>query len=191
MMKKQLKQTLLLALLLPTFEVSQADDWTGHISGYLGQKQLDDADWSPLEKQLSLGVIFDIKRESWPVSIAYDIIGSADVHESGALKNEAYTVEHHLGIRKIFDITGTSVTPYVGGGVALIDTEIKNRSATTHTTESDDSTGLWVGGGVYVPITSNVNLGVDVRYSQADVTFANVDRKAGGMHWGITTGYAW
>ncbi len=86
-------------------ETQQGDQFSGNVSGYLGQKTLDDKDWSKLDKQGSLGVIFDFKKESWPISIVADLIVSGDIDENGLLKDEASTLENHLGVRKIFKLT--------------------------------------------------------------------------------------
>lgn len=191
MMKLRFKQALLLTLLLPMIEASKADHWSGNISGYLGQKQLNDEDWSPLEKQMSLGMILDVKRQSWPMSIAFDLIGSADIEENGANKQEAYTIEKHLGVRKTFEPAGMPVKPYIGGGLALINAKLKDRTSSTSTSVDDDAVGTWLGAGAYLPISSNFQLGIDVRYSQADVTLDQVEHEAGGLHWGATAGYSW
>ena len=73
-------------------EVSQDDKFTANLSGYLGQKALDDKDWGTLDGQGALGVTFDFKKQSWPVSIVVGLVASGDVEETGALKTEAYTI---------------------------------------------------------------------------------------------------
>jgi len=173
-------------------ETQPGDQYTGNISGYLGQKTLDDNDWSPLDKQGSLGVIFDFKKESWPVSIVVDLMVSGDIEENGLLKDEAGTLETHLGARKIFELSNSSFQPYIGGGVSLVTASMEHKINGNRISKSDDSaTGYWVGTGMYYAVNNSFNLGFDVRYSQADVTLFDVERKAGGMHTGITAGYHW
>ena len=126
-----------------------SDQFTGNVSGYLGQKSLDDNDWSKLDQQGSLGVIFDFKKESWPVSIAVDLIVSGDIEKTGSLKDEGGTLETHLGVRKIFKLSNSSIQPYIGGGIAIIGASIKHKNNGSITSESDDtSTGAWAGTGV-------------------------------------------
>ena len=173
-------------------ETQQGDQFSGNVSGYLGQKTLDDKGWSKLDKQGSLGVIFDFKKESWPVSIAVDLIVSGDIEETGLLKDEGSTLETHLGVRKIFRLSNSSVRPYIDGGLAIIGATLRHKNNGTITSKDDDtSTGAWAGAGMYYSVNKHLNLGFDVRYSQADVTIFNVERKAGGIHSGITVGYHW
>ena len=71
---------------------SQSNGWTGNVSGYLGHKSVDNDDWPNLDSQVSVGVISDFRKQSWPVSIAVDLIFSADIHESGVIKDTGGTV---------------------------------------------------------------------------------------------------
>lgn len=170
----------------------QGDQFSGNVSGYLGQKSLDDKGWSELDEQGSLGVISDFKKGSWPVSIAIDLIVSGNIEEAGSLEELGGTLETHFGVRKIFKLSNSSIQPYIGGGLAIIGASIKNKNNGSITSESDDtSTGAYAGAGMYYSMSEHLNLGFDVRYSQADVTIFDVERKAGGLHSGITIGYHW
>ena len=63
--------------------------------------------------------------------------------------------------------------------------------------DSDSSVGFWANAGLLFRATDHFNLGVDVRYSDADVSLAPVgdpdlaDLEAGGTHYGVTLGYHW
>ena len=173
-------------------ETQQADQFSGNVSGFLGQKTLDDNDWQKHDDQGAIGVIFDFKKESWPVSIATDLIVSGNVEESGTVEDMAGTVEAHLGVRKIFELSDSSFQPYIGGGIAFVSAGTERQDSGKTTSKSDDSgTGYWVGTGVYYAVNSHFNIGLDVRYSDADVTLFDVKRKAGGTYSGITAGYHW
>ncbi len=191
MKSSNLKKATISTLFLLTLSAAHAGDWTGNVSGYLGHKSLDDKDWPQLDSQPAGGVLFDIKRQDWPVSIAFDIIGSGDVHEDGSQKDEGYTVEKHLGVRKIFDLPNYSIKPYVGGGVAFTYAEMNDKDGSTTLSEDDSAVGGWVGGGMYFGLTPHLNLGLDVRYSKAEVTLFDKDREAGGLLAGVTAGYHW
>jgi len=186
------------SVLLLTVSAAQADGiqednaFTGNVSGFLGQKSLEDKDWGSLDEQGSLGVISDFKKESWPVSIAVDLIVSGDVEEVGVLEDFGGSLETHLGVRKIFEISDSSFQPYIGGGASLITASIEHKISGSRVSKSDDSaTGYWVGAGMYYAMNDHFNIGVDVRYSEADVTIFDVERKAGGVYSGITAGYHW
>jgi len=171
-------------LVMPMVE---AGDWTGNANFLLGQKQLDENDWQPVDSQFELGVLVDFRKVDWPVSIAIDFLESGDVHESGANKEEGYTFEQHIGARKIWGDTGTVFRPYIGGGVARVPGKIKRKTATTTEEQDDTGTGYWLGADTYWMVGPQLNLGLDIRYSQAEVTLFNKEIEAGGLH----TGYLW
>ena len=173
-------------------ETQQGDQFSGNVSGYLGQKTLDDKDWSKLDQQGSLGIISDFKKESWPVSIAVDLIVSGNIEETGPLEDLGGSLETHLGVRKIFELSNSSFQPYVGGGVSFVTAGLEHKNNGKRISKDDDSAaGYWVGTGMYYAVSEHFNLGFDVRYSDADVTLFDVKRKAGGIHSGITVGYHW
>jgi hypothetical protein len=55
----------------------------------------------------------------------------------------------------------------------------------------DDAMGFWVEGGIYWTLAEHFNIGFDVRWSKAEVTFYGVDGEAGGTHAGLLLGYHW
>lgn len=184
------------ALLLSSLSIAHAgdtsgnDNFSGNISGYLGQKSLDDNDWDNIDRQGSLGIIFDFKKQSWPVSIALDVIVSGNEDTDAGIKTEGGALEVDLGVRKIFELSNSSIRPYIGGGLALIGAGARNSvGGSTISDEDDTGTGAWIGGGMYYAATKSLNIGLDLRYSQAEVTLLDEDREAGGFHTGITVGY--
>jgi opacity protein-like surface antigen len=188
----------LLVLAMPTAHAddSQLDDllvdgWTGNVSGYLGQKSVDDDDWPNLDSQRSAGVISDFRKQSWPVSIAADLIFAADTHKNGANENTGGSAELHLGVRKVFTLENSSFSPYVGGGLAIINASLENENAGVTVDDDETVVGAWIGVGTYYAVTPHFNLGLDVRYSKAEVTLFDQDREAGGLNVGITIGYHW
>ena len=173
-------------------DATGSDNFTGNISGYIGQKSLDDDDWGDIDRQGSLGLMFDFKKQSWPVSIALDVIVSGNEHEKDGIKTEGGSLELDLGVRKIFELSNSSIRPYIGGGLALIGAGAKNTVGGSIISDEDDTgTGAWIGGGMYYAATKSLNIGLDLRYSQAEVTLLDEDVEAGGFHTGITMGYHW
>jgi opacity protein-like surface antigen len=168
-----------------------ADGWTGNVSGYLGHKSVDADDWPNLDSQRSAGVISDFGKRSWPVSIAADLISAADVHKSGANEVTGGTMEIHFGARKVFTLENSSFSPYVGGGLAIISASLENENAGVTVDDDETVVGAWIGVGTYYAVTPHFNLGLDVRYSKAEVTLFDKDREAGGLNVGITAGYHW
>ena len=186
-----LSTLLFMAMPVAYADDTQADGWTGNVSGYLGHKSVDDKDWPNLDSQASVGVISDFGKQSWPVSIAADLLFAGTVHESGVNEDTGGTMEIHLGARKIFTLEHSSFRPYVGGGAALVSAMLENKNAGVAVEDDDTAVGAWVGAGTYYAVTPSFNIGVDVRYSKAEVTLFDKEREAGGLNAGITAGYHW
>ena len=170
---------------------AQADDWTGNVSAYLGHKSVDDDDWPSLDSQRSVGVISDFRKQSWPVSIAADLIFAGDVHKNGEREDTGGTMEMHLGARKVFTLNNSSLSPYVGGGVAIVAASLEREIAGVTVDDDETALGVWIGAGAYYAVTPHFILGLDVRYSKAEATLFDIDRKTGGMNVGLTLGYHW
>ena len=170
---------------------ANADDWTGNVSAYVGHKSVDEDDWPNLDSQRSVGVISDFRKQSWPVSIAADLIFAGDDHRNGGSEDTGGTMEMHLGARKVFSLGDSSFSPYVGGGVAIVFASLEREVAGVTVDDDETALGVWIGAGVYYAITPHFNLGLDVRYSKAEATLFDVDRKAGGLNAGLTIGYHW
>ena len=174
----------------------QAQEWTGNVNALLGAKTLDRADWEPLEDQTEIGVLLDFKKKTWPVSIAIDFLQSeanetiSDPVTGLGLGIDAETTEIDLGVRKIWDRNGKA-RPYIGGGLALISAELSAQLSGIRVSLDDDAEGYWINAGIYWTLAESFNIGLDLRYSQADVTFLGVDVNAGGSHAGLVLGYHW
>ena len=183
------KKSILTVILMLFFINANANEWTGNVNFFLGQKTLDEDDWTPLDKQAEFGVLVDFKQQSWPVSIAIDFLGSIDVETESGIDLEGSTTEFDVGVRKIWEVAGSSLRPYIGGGLAFINAEFK--ATNFPVSDSDSGTGIWLNGGVYWTLGQHFNLGLDLRYSQADVTLFGEEGEAGGTHAGIILGYHW
>ena len=178
-------------LLFPRAGICESNGWTGNINGYVGLKSLDETEWEPVEQHTELGILLDFRPKNWPVNIAIDYLQSDDddtVTMFGSpLKVEAETREIDIGVRKIYE-TSTSLRPYIGGGLAFINGEFGLAGLIS---EADDAVGIWLNAGLYWTLAKHFNIGVDVRYSWAEITLFNVDANAGGLHAGVLFGYHW
>ena len=184
-----LKTTAIAMLLILTTTVANADDLSGHISGYFGGKKMDSGDWPDIDNHFSMGVMFDIKKDSWPISIALDITDTGGKYKHDGLEDLGHTTEWYLGVRKIFNDQHPKIQPYIGGGVSFMYAEQELETIITTTTQDDSAVGGWVGAGMYYEINPRFVLGFDVRYSHGEVTLFNKERNAGGMHAGFIVGY--
>jgi opacity protein-like surface antigen len=154
----------------------------GNVNVMYGQKNLDDDDWEPVEDQREYGIMFDFKaNDNWPISIALDLLFSDDDGDYYGVDIEGETQEFNLGVRKYFPVT-PQFKPYVGGGLAYISAEYSGSYAGVGVSDDDSEVGFWLGGGAVFTFAERINIGVDLRYSQAEVTLYGVDGEAGGTH---------
>jgi opacity protein-like surface antigen len=190
-----MKKIVLAALLMSSIFNAHAYGWTGNLNVFLGQKALDEEDFEPLDEQTQFGLLLDFKKENWPVSFAIDYLSSSDdITENDPFTGlgmaiEVSTTELDVGLRKIFDGSESRLKPYIGGGIALIDVEIEaSVMGFLSGTVEDDATGYWLNGGVYWTLGEGFNIGVDLRYSSADV---EGELDIGGTHLGLILGIHW
>jgi len=95
------KKLAIAMLLLMTTSMTKADELSGHISGFIGLKFMNSSDWPNINTHFSMGFIFDIKKESWPISIALTLMDTGSKHKHDGMKELAHTTEYHFGVRKI------------------------------------------------------------------------------------------
>lgn len=169
---------------------SYASEWTGNLNFFLGQKSLDKDEWSPVEDQGEFGVLIDFRQKEWPVSIVIDLLGSSSEETLSGVKYTGTTTEIDLGIRKVWVPDGP-IRPFIGGGIASIAAEFEGADGYLAISDDDSGIGFWLNGGVYWTIGRHFNIGLEVRYSQAEVTIFNIDAEAGGTHAGLLLGYHW
>jgi opacity protein-like surface antigen len=197
MVNKYIIIVLALALSFLCVSVVSAQEWTGNVNAFLGGKTLDKSDWEPAEKQGEIGVEIDFRPKDWPINIAIDLLGASGEGDFvdpvfGTIDTfKSRTSEVNIGIRKIWEGLAL-VRPFIGGGLSFMHAEAEvDIPGVGSDTESDSGAGIWLGGGVYFTLGEHFNLGLEVKYSKADVTIAGVDTDAGGTHFGLLAGYHW
>ena len=156
---------------------ASAGGWTGNANIIAGGKLLEEADWFGSDEHFEYGVEFDFRKKNWPLSIAVAGLTSQGAASILILGLESNTSEINFGVRKIVDHLGP-IHPFVGGGVALISSELEILGSI----ESHTTVGYWLSGGVYTRLLRKTNLGLELRYSSGEVTIAGADRKVGGTH---------
>ncbi|MCK5394391.1 MAG: porin family protein [Gammaproteobacteria bacterium] len=184
-----MKKAILVVILMLFTINAQSNEWTGNTNFFLGKKSLDENDWAPVDEHAEFGVLVDFRQNHWPVSIAIDFLGSIDESSEFGFDIEGSTTELDIGVRKILEVADSPIRPYIGGGIALINAEFK--ATNFFVADDDNGIGIWLNAGVYWTLNQHFNLGLDLRYSQADVTLFNVEGDAGGTHVGIMLGYHW
>ena len=167
-------------------------------TAFVGQKQLDDDDWEPVEDQGEFGVLISWGKEGWPVHIAIDLLGSTKEETVfdpfiGTFDLKGSTSEIGVGVRKIWQ--SDKMRPHLGGGIALVNGEIEGALGGISVTSDDSTVGAWVDGGIFWRLGNRFNIGFDARYSKAEikpsVSGVEFDVEAGGLHAGLLLGFGW
>jgi len=188
-------------LVTSAFALSPAwADSDGHVNFFIGQKSLDSDDWDPVDDQLEFGAVMSFGQDDWPVHIAVDVLASAaeetvfdpflgDVTVTGS------TFEIAGGVRKIW---GKGMfRPYLGAGVAVIGAGAELDDGFVSVDANEVGFGFWAGGGLFWRLGKHFNIGLDARYSSAEVDLdfgsgiVSQDVSAGGLHYGLLVGFGW
>lgn len=171
------------ALLLASIGAAAAPASAGAVDLNLlwGQKQFDD-DFEPLDEQEEFGVQVTLAHEGWPVGMALDFLRSTDGIEETGL--DTTTTELSAGVRKIW--AGRRTRPFVGGGLALVQSEL---TSPPYNRQKDEQVGYWIDGGVLWRIGRHFNVGLELRLSRANVDFFGQDAKVGGNHAALLLGW--
>jgi opacity protein-like surface antigen len=178
-----------------------------------GQKSLGEAQLEGfgVDGQSQMGIAISVDFDL-PVMLAVDLLVSSDDHTivvpaENRLEywSDVQTTELDLGVRKVW---GSKLKPYVGGGLALVELDffqiesgdlgLPDTDYLTRTiNDSDSGLGFWLNAGLFYRLGKYLNVGIDIRYSDADVEilllesdeFLELD--SGGSHYGVLFGYHW
>ena len=158
------------------------------VNVFLGLKELgDELEPVDVDELTELGVLVTVGQRDWPVKIAIDLL-SGEVDEAvGGLRIDVSVYELNLGVRKFWE--KGKARPFVGGGLALVDLELKQAPSMLPTND-DQGVGLWVGGGAFWRLGPGFNIGVEARISRAEVDLPGLD-EGGGNHLGLILGWSW
>jgi len=181
----------------------------------LGGKFLDADDWPVGDSQGALAFLSTFGPRSWPVQVAIDVVGSGTAEDSFNISRPGIeihgeevvqsTFEIDVGVRKIWRVG--NARPFVGGGLAIIwgqqehaiffpplfddeGRELLPRPPVI-VTESDEAPGGWVDGGIFWRLGERFNLGLEARFSAADLSFSGRDIQGGGVSLGLILGWGW
>lgn len=156
------------------------------IALYLGQRNLDEDDWSPVDEQGTAGLEYVRETPGSPVGFEVGLMGSTDDGEVAGVDVTGSTGELYAGIRKTFgeDV----VRPYVGLGLSYISAKVE---ADGFDDEDDSSLAGYVHGGIDFDVTDSFFLGIDLRFLFAsDIELAGVDGDADYAQLALRLGFA-
>lgn len=181
----------------------------------LGKKYLDSDDWPVGDNQGSLSFLSTFGPRSWPVQIAVDLMTSGFAESSFEIDRPGVeitgddvvqaTYELGVGVRKIWR-TGRA-RPFVGGGLAIIwarqgrvefllpPPEVGHPDVIPRPpmiiSEEDEAPGAWLDGGIFWRLGKRFNIGLEARYSRAELSFTGREVQAGGFNLGLILGWGW
>ena len=158
-----------------------------HAALFGGRKQLDESEWGPLSPQNELGLNLTGGGARWPVHVAADWYASLGSHEP--TDSSATLMEFGLGARRILDLG--VVRPSLGAGVAVSTIRIvQDPDPETPDAITGRGFGPWVDAGVTFRFLKWWDVGVKVRWSQAEAELepGGGTLGAGGLHYGVTIG---
>jgi opacity protein-like surface antigen len=186
----------------------------GDASLVFGRKSIGDStiEQYGADSQTEMGVAVSMDFD-WPVMLAVDLLASSGdktivVSDQPRLEfwTDVETTELDVGVRKYWG--KKKLKPYIGGGLAYVQLEsIQIESGDlgfpgsdyfdTIIDDSDSSIGFWLNAGFLYRVGQYLNIGVDIRHSDADAdllpfdadTTLNLD--SGGTHYGVLFGYHW
>jgi hypothetical protein len=184
---------------------------SGDVNLILGERVADEElfEENDVDRQPQLGVA--VTLDLGPVALAIDLLSSSeDATQSlpselpRTVETEVGTLELDVGVRKHW---GTKNRVYVGGGFAYLRLDAKQTDSGTLVPDIDytytvlddsgDGFGLWLNAGYLYRFGEHFNVGVDVRFSDAEVDLAppgggeSITLGAGGLQYGLQVGYHW
>lgn len=198
---RRLASFAVIAIVAGLLSIPQARaDATGEVNFFLGQKALSSSDWEPVETQGEFGAVMSFGQKDWPVSIAVDVLVSAAEKDAtdpflGSYTFTGTTYEIDFGVRKVWGKKATR--PYVGAGIGLIGGGAELKTGFASVDADDMGFGFWVDAGIFWRLGSHFNIGLDLRYSDAEVDldfgngFIAQDIDAGGFSYGLLLGFGW
>lgn len=132
----------------------------------LGQRNLDEDDYAPVEEQFMIGFEFAHEARDSVLGWEFGFAGSSDSEDveffGEELEVTASTAELYGGIRKSFPVG--IFRPYIGGGVAYIFSELELEDDFGNSASVDDgSVAGYVHIGAMFDITRWFFLGIDLR----------------------------
>jgi hypothetical protein len=197
------RRAVILVLFVTAAAVASPRAWAryeGNVNFMIGQKWLKESEWSPVDHQPEIAILFAFAPERSPIYFAIDAMYSRDLQTMdtplyGAVEVEGTTQEYSIGIRKVWNGNDRSTRPFLGAGGCMVISNLNLDSPALSRRVGDQSYGVWIEGGVTWRLGKHVNLGFELRYSTAAASFENlgqpIDVEAGGFHAGALIGYGW
>lgn len=165
--------------------------WSGNMNFFIGEQEVSDKDWTNLKVDSLTSTAFklDFKEETWPISITIDLLFAYDSNYSvsGGYKVSTDIEELAFGVKKIIE-AGPGFNLYFGGGVSLVTADMEFDFGDAVASDSDSDIGQWLEAGFYVTLSEQINLGLSLRYLDAEVVLFDEADDISGLQTGAFIG---
>jgi len=156
------------------------------ITLYLGQRNLDEDDYTPVDEQSVFGVEYVREAPGSVIGWEIGLMGSYDEDRVGGFDVEGSTGELYGGVHKTF-LTGV-VRPYLGAGISFINSEVEVVGLGK---DDDDSVAGYAHLGVLFQVSALFSLGLDARaLFGSDMQIAGVSTDADYGQLALILGFA-
>lgn len=184
--------TIVVLIFWSSIASAQMNGWSGNIHLSIGVKSLEKYEWAPVDKHNGGGIEINFKKQQWPASIAIGFLVSTDEEYAQGIKFEGETLELVIGGRKIWNIPFRTHL-FIGAGLSYVTATFKGSSIwpKAFISDSDSVIGGWLDTGVYWGLTGDLDMGIKLVYSKAEVTLFDISGDAGGLYYGFLVGYPW
>jgi len=161
--------------------ISDLDD--RHFTVLIGERQLDDDEWDPVEDQLAGGIAFDASDPDTGHGFELGTTYSQDDDDVGPVDFEANIFEVYGGYRYTFGLDRDHsdpdlgrVHPYLGAGGAVLRGEVEVDTPGGSDSDDDISPGAYIRAGIGFDLTTELRLGLDYRHLfLSDMDIGSID----------------
>ena len=150
----------------------QHHEWTGNAALFLGVSDFLEDEWTGSERMETAGLKIDIGKKGWLVNLALDFKTARGEGNNGVNNIEGELTEIDLGVRMYIQEEHLHWGAYIGGGIALIDTEL----LVNNTSFDASDTGFWINTGIFYRYQETWDFGLDLRYSSVILGFEDSDQ---------------
>jgi len=165
-----------------------------HFTVMLGERQLDDDEWDPVEDQLAVGLAFDARNSSTGHGFEIGTTYSQDDDDDGPVDVDGNVFEIYGGYRYTFNLDfdhdghdahdddlddddfDDRLHPYLGAGGSLLRAEVEVDGPGGDDSDDDFSPAAYIRAGVGYDLSEEFRLGLDYRHLfLSDVDIGSID----------------
>ena len=185
-----------LALAFLGFQTARAEDMSGNVQFFVGQRWLGD-DWKPVNQPAIFGVEVDFAPASSPIRVALaNMISGDSATVPGSVLGQTGDLDiafFELSAGFLWTPLKKGVArPYLGAGVVLMGAGVGSDWNFWDSGDHDHSFGFYENAGVYFKVGDTFNIGMDGRFVQGTkFQFAGQDIDGDYEQVSLLLGFSW